>query len=458
MKRIENSLRPPVVFSDSKRWNLEERMAYYDVPGVSVAVIAEHELVGVAAYGVVDKDSKEKVSAETIFQVGSLSKPVAAYGALLLAQEGKLNTTAPVNNYLRSWLIPENHYTRERAVSTEQILSHRSGLSVSGFGGYERTQPLPNLEQILSGSPPALNEPVFVENLPGSVAKYSGGGYTVLQQVLIDLDDKTFPNLMRDRVLDPLNMTSSTFQQQLSSHLRKTAAVGHLPGGAPVEGGWHLYPEMAAAGLWSNASDMAKFLIEILKTSSGIDTDHLSKEFVDQMINPGQVGTAGLGLFRRTTYIAKNRYFEHTGWNEGFCAMLVGDSITGNGVVILINANQPDFIDELLFGVAETFTWPEFSLPEQSVLKSDAEEISKIVGTYAYSEDNVIQIFEEEGHVYFQYTDSPQTELLKVGPNLYLRRGRENHITFIGSGDSRPVLRFKNVDGSSMDAQPVPSG
>lgn len=449
---IKNSLRPPVVFSDSSRWHIADRMAHHDVPGVSVAVIENYEIVLTESYGFIDESNSTKTTNQTLFQVGSLSKPVAAYAALLLAQEGLVDLDQPANDYLTSWKIPQNSYTAEHAVTTGSILAHRAGLSVHGFAGYPKNHPLPDLIQILNGTLPAQNDPIVVNMIPGTSQVYSGGGYTVLQQLMIDVEDSNFPDLMAKRMLTPLRMKQSTFDQDLPAPLAAAAAAGYRPDGTWVAGKWHRYPEMAAAGLWSTASDMARFLNAILRTTSGLKTGPLTKKYVDRMIHPLPGGNAGLGLFRRTTYLSNDRYFEHTGWDEGFCALMIGDAKTGNGAIVLINANQPDFIDELLFSIAEVYNWPDFALPVQKAKPFTPDEIRSIAGNYRYSADTTIGIYHNNGKMYFKYSNGDPIELLKTGDNLYLRRGRENHITFVEDSENTLSLKFLNVDGSTMDA------
>jgi hypothetical protein len=134
---------------------------------------------------------------------------------------------------------------------------------------------------------------------------------------------------------------------------------------------------------------------------------------------------------------------------------LIGDKISGNGVIIMTNANQPDFIDELLYGIADVYQWEGFMLPTQKSLDFSQEEISRISQIYDYSEDTTLKVYSENGKVFAKYSDSPRTELLKVGENEYLRRESQNKIEFVETDKRRTILRFLNIDGSILDVEPL---
>jgi len=142
-------------------------------------------------------------------------------------------------------------------------LSHSAGITVSGFEGYRRGKQVPSLHQVLNGTKPANSETIRVNVMPGSKYRYSGGGFVVLQQLLLDLVGTDFPHLMKERVLDKVGMTSSTYQQPLPEVRQASAATGHESKGSVLQGKWHVYPEMAPAGLWSTPTDLSRFAIEL---------------------------------------------------------------------------------------------------------------------------------------------------------------------------------------------------
>lgn len=358
---VEQNLRPSVLFVKDQPWSIQDRMAYFGVPGLTIAVIENHKVAWLKAYGVKDKGSKAKVNKDTLFQAGSISKPVTAWAALKMVEQNQFQLDKPVNEMLKGWKIPENKKTSQEPVTPLRIINHSAGLSVPSFLGYRPGREVPSLQEVLNGNGPANSSAVIVKNTPGKKYKYSGGGYTVLQKLMMDIEGKEFPELMSEKVLIPANMLDSTYEQPLPESLVENAATGYLPNNKEVIGKRHTYPEMAAAGLWTTASDLAKFVIDIqrsLKNDSGVI---LSKEMANKMTSLTIDSDVALGLFLRGSEKENLDYFYHSGWDEGFSAFVIGHKINGNGVVILSNSNHPEFITELVNSVADTYAWPGFS-------------------------------------------------------------------------------------------------
>jgi CubicO group peptidase (beta-lactamase class C family) len=216
IQRVENGLLYPQQIKDdpSAKMNLAERMKYYKVPGVSIAVINNGVIEWAKGYGVREYGTNFPVTVETLFQAASISKPIAAMASLRLVEKGKLNLDEDVNKKLVSWKMPENEFTKTEKVTLRGLLTHNAGLSVSGFPGYPtHTNPLPTVLQVLDGSPPANTKPVRVIRIPGTQWSYSGGGITVMQQLLMDVSGKPFPALMKEAVLNKLKMKNSTYEQ-----------------------------------------------------------------------------------------------------------------------------------------------------------------------------------------------------------------------------------------------------
>jgi CubicO group peptidase (beta-lactamase class C family) len=242
---------------------LADRMQYYHVPGVSIAFFDHGRIAWTRTYGVADSQNGRPVTPETLFQAGSISKPIAALGALALVENGKLKLDQNVNDELTSWQVPENEFMTEQKVTLRRILSHSAGTNNHGFAGYESTQALPSAVQILNGAKPANSSAVQVTAVPGSVWSYSSGGIMVMQLMMMEATGKSFPALMHDLVLEPIGMSHSTYDEPLPLDLRNGVAHGYDANGDPVPGGFHVYPEMAAGGLWSTPSDLALAAIEM---------------------------------------------------------------------------------------------------------------------------------------------------------------------------------------------------
>jgi CubicO group peptidase (beta-lactamase class C family) len=194
-----------------------------------------------------------------------------------------------------------------------------------------------------------------VDLAPATKVRYSGGGFCVMQQLLVDVGHKPFPEILDETVFRPLGMVHSTYQQPLPEELHESAAAGHGALGEVIPGRWNTYPEMAAAGLWTTASDLAHFGIELQRAKVGLATRVLTPPMAAQMLTR-QLEGAGLGIFIEGKNGSTER-FTHNGANAGFRSLLVAYS-SGQGVVILTNGdNGGDLISEILRGVAKEYGW-----------------------------------------------------------------------------------------------------
>ena len=226
IERVEAGLLPPVIVKGDVHvaHTLQERMAALHVPGVSMAVIHHGVIEWAQGFGVM-KVGGPAVTAETLFQAGSISKPVAALAALKLVQEGKLSLDADVNTELKSWKLPYGPEAKGKAVTLRELLTHTGGTTVHGFPGYAAGEPVPTLVQVLNGVKPANTPAIRVETEPGTKWNYSGGGFTIMQQMMIDVTREPFPKLLHDTVLAPIGMTHSTYQQPLPEEWKTMAAT-----------------------------------------------------------------------------------------------------------------------------------------------------------------------------------------------------------------------------------------
>ncbi|WP_286802035.1 MULTISPECIES: beta-lactamase family protein [Sphingobacterium] len=448
ISHVESSLIPPVRFEGEPAWNIKSRMEFYQVPGVSIAVIKNAEILWSKTYGFADLDSKTPVRSNTLFQVASMSKPVSAYAALKEVELGKLASNADVNLYLKSWKIPENNWTRAKTVTLKNIISHTAGLTVSGFPGYRTTDPIPTAVEVLSGLKPANTPMVYVDKLPGLNFRYSGGGYTVLQQMLVDIEGKDYSSIMEEKVLSPLGMKNSTFAQPLPELNKQFAATAYTVDGKKVEGRYHVYPEQAAAGLWSTAEDYARFVIYIQRTLNGKSSTIISKKMAEEFTSPYIEPIIGLGVFLED--YDGSSYFCHGGWNEGFSSYFVGNKTSGDGVVILTNTNKPEFINELVRAVALTYQWPNYLAPINKILPLSSQELNVNSGRYRSGKYGVIRVYSQSGKLMsVQNLDKP-VELVKVSANTFVMRDRNVNVVFSKDTESGQyelvqVLRDKKI-------------
>jgi CubicO group peptidase (beta-lactamase class C family) len=331
---------------------IQSQISQAHINGLSLAVIHDGKIEA-RAYGVTARGGPP-VTATTLFQAGSISKPVAAMGALKLVERGALSLDEDVNAKLKSWKVPENQFTNKQKVTLRRLLSHTAGLTVHGFPGYDVTASMPSVVQVLEGGGNTAAVRVDVE--PGSLSRYSGGGYTVMQLLVSDVTGKPFHEYMTETVLGPAGMTRSSYQQPLPPSRAAETASGYYANGSAVSGKWHVYPEMAAAGLWTTASDLARFALEVQRSAAGKANTVISQAMTRQMLTV-QMGDYGLGLALAGSGAA--RTFGHSGRDVGFDALMLAGVETGQGVVVMINANDNSrVLSRIAEFVGRKYRWP----------------------------------------------------------------------------------------------------
>jgi CubicO group peptidase (beta-lactamase class C family) len=390
MKEICEGLLPPILIKGepTPAMPLSERLEHYNVPGISVAVIDNGEIEGILCQGVRRAQSDFQINPDTRFQAASISKPIVAMAALRLVQDGKLKLDQDVNEALQGWKLPESVLTLTEKVTLRRLLSHTAGLSVHGYEGYPVGAPLPTLEEILNGDPPANSAPIHVELVPGSRYQYSGGGFVLVQQLLMDITAMTFPDLMEELIFNPLGLENSGFLQPLPVEAATQAAVGHNTLGEPIHGGWHVYPELAAAGLWSTPTDLAIFLIEVIQSMNDRSNLILSHEMAQVMVRvQGDDGTWGFGMGFLRMGDGQSLHLLGGGSNWGYRSKMVVFPKTRQGAVVMTNAEGGEWLnDEVLRGIAERYHWPSLRPLEKTVTMVDPTILEQYRGDYILDE------------------------------------------------------------------------
>ena len=427
IKRVEQGLLPPVLIKGDQPWSLGERMKHWKVPGLSIAVVKDFKVEWARSYGIKDIETKEPVTTETLFQAGSISKPVAAMVALKRVQQGKIALDENINNKLVTWKLPDNEFTAKKKVTLANLLSHTAGLTVHGFPGYAVDEKIPTLPQVLDGTAPANTAAVRVDMEPGTRFRYSGGGTTIAQLAIMDIEKKPYPDIARETVLGPLNMTNSTYSQPLPNDWRKKAASGHRGDGALVPGKIHVYPEMAAAGLWTTPTDLAKFGIEVQLSYAGKSNKVLPKELIDKMVTPF-MEDVGLGFFVEKH--GSNFFFGHGGADEGFRASLLMHREKGYGAVVMVNSDNGQIMDEVMRAIAYVYNWDEFLPPVNEISSLDPAKLDEYTGRFQVNPDRILTIANEQGKLMVSPTADNKFELLPIAPGTFIRRDQPFKYTF----------------------------
>jgi CubicO group peptidase (beta-lactamase class C family) len=359
--RIESAQSPNRQGLDG--YTLPQVMARFRVPGVSVAVIKDFEIHWAKGYGVADVETGGAVETNTLFQAASISKPVAAMAVVRAVQDGRFSLDDDINTILKSWKLPDSEFTRGHPVTPRALLSHTSGLGDGfGFPGYHPSAPRPTVVQILNGDKPSNVGPVLMERPPFTASKYSGGGVTVMQLAMTDAFRTPYPEIVQSLVLGPLGMTDSAYEQPLGSDRDRHAARAHSGAGRAMDAKWHVYPELAAAGLWTTPTDLAKFAIDVQKTALGTSSRVLTRSSVREMLSPVGVGDYAVGF--AITKEGEGWYFAHGGSNWGFQCELLAHRVKGYGLAVMTNSDSGrPVINEIRARVTAAYGWDSLDKP-----------------------------------------------------------------------------------------------
>jgi CubicO group peptidase (beta-lactamase class C family) len=342
---------------------IQELLTKFNVPGVSIAIIKDFKIEWARGYGVADVETGATVTPDTMFQAASISKPVAAMVSLKAVQDKRFTLDQDINTILKSWKLPPTPLTSERPVTPRSLMSHTSGMGDGfGFPGYSPSAALPTLPQMMDGLPPSNRRQIRLERPPMTAFEYSGGAVMMQELVLTDAVGQPFAQLARDWVLNPIGMTNSTYEQPLPETRRKQAARAHDRGGQRMADPWHVYPERAAAGLWTTPTDLAKFAIEVQESLRGRSNRVLSPSMMMEIVTPVGVGPYAVGFSLEKQ--GEGWYFGHGGSNWGFQCDLVAHRIKGYGAVIMTNGDSGfPVIQQLRQRIQREYKWDALDPP-----------------------------------------------------------------------------------------------
>jgi hypothetical protein len=272
-----------------------------------------------------------------------------------------------------------------------------------------------------------------VDILPGSEWRYSGGGYTVVQLLIADLTGRPFPEYMKETVLDPIGMKNSTFEQPLPSEKAAVAASAHRSTGKVIPGQWHIYPELAAAGLWTTPSDLCRYAVEVQKSMEGKSNRVLSQGMIQQMLTPG-IGNWGLGLALSPPGGVK--IFSHGGGNEGFRCQLIAFSELGKGAAIMTNSdNGSELAMEIIRSIARVYDWPHFHAEEIVPVAVDPGILDAYIGDFrmANSPGIPFKVSKKEDELYVTIWGQGDVKLTPVSETEFVHMEGGWRLTFVQS-------------------------
>ncbi len=413
IQSVENGLVPAVRIKGKPLtgMTLAARMKKYHVQGVSIAVIKDYAVEWARGYGVADGASGTAVDSATAFQAGAAGQPVAALVALRLSQTRKFDLNRDVNRSLKTWKLPKSDFTKKTQVTVRALLSHSAGLSATTPAGFEPGATLPTITHVLFGIAPALTPAVVSRATPGESTTWaSAADYDVMQQLLEDVTKRPFASLADDSVLEPLGMIHSGFVQPPTEPFARRVAAGHDALGKPLAGKWRVYPELAAAGLWTTPSDLAQVIVELQLASGGRPGKVLGPESATLMLTPEHLGWPGLGVMLEGRN--ESARFRASGVTEGFVTELVGWVERGDGAVVMVNTvGGSALVEEILNAIATTYGWPGYVPPERVVAKVDPKVFDRFVGRYA-ADAREVSVAKKGARLFIGPAGKETTELL----------------------------------------------
>lgn len=416
IRKVEEGLLPPLPVNGERTWTLPERMKYYNVPGVSIAVIDQFKIAWARGFGIADRSSGAPVTTETLFQASSMSKTITAAAAMRLTEKHVLNLDAPIESQLKSWKLPASEF--KKPITLRMLLSHRAGLNVPGFPGFEQGEALPTILEQFDGIGASNTQPLRVVMEPGTKFRYSGGGYLLAQQLMMDVTGMPFDEIIRKEILEPLGMKHSYYNHPPSSEQLKFVAAGHDENGDVIAEKFRIHTDLAASGLWTTPSDYALFIIGLQNSIQGLPNSLLSAPSAKAMITV-ENGPMGIGVFvssRKTV-----NYMVHPGNNWGFYSIYFAHPEKGYGVVVFTNHdNGSALVNEIVRAVAHEYNWQDFLSVFLNRIHPSIPDLDSCVGRYKISADDVLSIRRTAHRLLGATTFSDEFELIPVGPKRFV--------------------------------------
>ena len=457
LARAAEHLQQPLVIEGQpvETWSIDQRMERFSVPGVTAAVIDDFQLVATGAWGVTVAGGDEPVTTETIFQAGSVSKPVSAVLALALVGDGTLELDEPINEALRSWQVPDNELTQSSPVTLRHVLTHQAGFTPFTYLIPRSAASVPSMAKLLMGG--LRDWPVVtVEVLPGSRYSYSNSGFCVLQLVLEDSSNLSLHELASQKLFGPLGMQHSSFAEPLDSAQLATAATGHTMGNGsqyePVEGKAEIAPG-ATGGLWSKPSALALFAVGIMQAWRGESNNVISTALAKEYLTL-QTENMGLGIFLEGEGAALRA--RHGGEMVGFITNLVFYPELGKGAVVMANSEGGRrFNHQLIAAIANEYDWPGLPV-RRSLGTATLEQLRELVGVYSLDADPdfTFTVRLEDGVAFGQIQQYSPIELIPTDePDLYVVPGESLEVLFRRAEDNTVswlTMRWSGDHGSKF--------
>ncbi len=437
---LESGIRGQVKFlGESENFSsITNKMSEYNIPALSLAVINQGKIDWAEIYQNANFSEAQKLDCMSIFQAASLSKPVTFLAAVRMHSAGEIDLDKNIQNYLKDFVIPQGKQSAENPVTFRNIFSHTSGIISGGYQGYAKNLDMPSDLDILRGNAGVNSPAIDVITPPNETLAYSGGGYTLAELAFQDIYNDEFSNIMKKWILEPAEMKYSEFTQPLLASKTNQIAKGYTQSGDVLEGGWRNHPEQAAAGLWSNSIDMAKFLIEIYNAYQGKSSIFTQSDIKLILSQERDGHVYGFLLNRSDDAISITHYGGNAGYRTGMTINLT----SGNGLVYLMNSDNGGALgNELLLSASQVYNWQHFKQISVQRKKVSSEVLKGLSGEYKWNNQiNLSITFDEKNNLISLYfPNGDEYKLIAIaGDNLeFIYPNNGVRVTFLMKDEYR---------------------
>ncbi|TAG31527.1 MAG: class A beta-lactamase-related serine hydrolase [Sphingobacteriia bacterium] len=466
IKRVENEIAERITINN-KFHTLKERMDYYKIPGISVAVVKDYKIEWAKAYGYADVAHRIPMTTQTLIPPGSISKSFNALAFLKLAQEGKIDLNTDINTLLKSWQFPYDSLSKGKKITLSQLLSHTAGLSVyGGYDGYDPKGYVPTLLQQIIGIE-SLGIPA-VKSLfePGKEYEYSGGGISLSELILTDQSKQPYDVFLKNYILTPLGMKGSRFSvYPPQKNWKQKVALGYDDGIlAEKSNNNKVFIGQSMGGLWTTPIEVAKYIIEIQKSIIGKSNKVLNKEYALKHLER-VIGDVTIGSYVQDR--EETKYFFHDASNWGHSGVYFGTLNGGNGVVIFTNHKQHKLNYDILNTVGRVYGWSGFIKPENvNTITVPKEKFKKFEGFYLF-ENSISHIYQKKDGLYLWSGDedkiyfTKQNEFINVNfPAVKSFVYNNNHEVIgytrkVGDENYPPAIKVENLDTLNIQTEEI---
>ena len=390
--------------------NIENQLEKHKLPGFSLVVFENYQIVYSEQFGVKSTNSKEKIDENTAFSTASIAKPITALLCHILEEKGLINLDDPIDNYLKRWHLPKSEFTINNSPTWKQFLNHTAGTTQDGFEDHYEGEPIPSLKQSLLGQIPRYDKEIEFLFTPGTNWQYSGGGYSIIQMALEDTLNKSIATLANEYIFLPLGLKNTTMIQPNEIGFLTNVALVHDKDGKVIKTGLPITPQVGPSGLWSTPSDLAKISIEIqnaLRNKNNKVISHtVAKKVTEVTALKNAVGGWSYGWQKSFGY---NNYdwFSCNGSNTGVGGSILATMTDGNGFVFLANGEKPNripVITQTQRKILALMDWNK-KAPNEEVQEIPANVKEKLIGTYddfLYGQGAETKIFEKNKRLYVE--------------------------------------------------------